>query len=223
MMLVLTHIAKKYTIEEKTIEVLRDVNLELPEGARMSLIGKSGAGKSTLLSIIATIERPDAGALRIGGEDTLAMNDAKLSRFRNAMVGVVFQFHHLLPEFTALENVAMPLLIGRRPHKEAFAEARSILGRVGLDGRAHHKPAELSGGEQQRVSIARALVMRPKILLLDEPTGNLDEETGLVILDLVLSLAQEHRLTTIFVTHNKSFARRMELNYELKDGMLWPL
>jgi lipoprotein-releasing system ATP-binding protein len=222
MMLALSHIAKSYSIEGKTIPVLRDVNLELPAGARMSLIGKSGAGKSTLLSIIATIERPDAGQLRIGGEDTAAMNDTRLSRFRNAMVGVVFQFHHLLPEFTALENVAMPLLIGRRV-KEAFGEAALLLERVGLADRMEHKPAELSGGEQQRVSIARALVMRPKILLLDEPTGNLDEETGLVILDLVLSLADEHTLTTLFVTHNKSFARRMERNYELKDGMLWPL
>lgn len=222
MMLALSHIAKSYTIEGKTITVLRDVNLELPAGARMSLVGKSGAGKSTLLSIIATIERCDAGQLRIGGEDTAAMNDTKLSRFRNAMVGVVFQFHHLLPEFTALENVAMPLLIGRRV-KEAFGEAALLLERVGLADRMEHKPAELSGGEQQRVSIARALVMRPKILLLDEPTGNLDEETGLVILDLVLSLADEHTLTTLFVTHNKSFARRMERNYELKDGMLWPL
>lgn len=221
-MLELKNITKSYTIEGKTITVLREVDLELAAGGQMSLIGKSGAGKSTLLSIIATIEQPDGGVLRIDGRDTTAMPDTELSRFRNTMIGTVFQFHHLLPEFTALENVAMPLLIGRR-HQEAFEKARALLERVGLKDRAEHKPAEMSGGEQQRVSIARALVGHPKILLLDEPTGNLDEETGLAILDLVFSLAQEHGLTTIFVTHNKQFARRMATGYELKDGRLWPL
>ncbi len=223
MTLVLEHIAKSYAVEGKTLQVLRDVNLELPDASRMSLIGKSGAGKSTLLSIIATIERPDGGTVRFEGVDPFAMDDSRLSRFRNATVGVVFQFHHLLPEFTALENVAMPLLIARRPITEAFAAAREMLARVGLAERIEHKPAELSGGEQQRVSIARALVRKPKLLLLDEPTGNLDEETGAAVLDLVLALAEEHRLTTIFVTHNRQFARRMPLTYELRDGKVWPM
>jgi len=223
MTLVLEHITKSYTVEGKTLQVLRDVNLELPDAARMALVGKSGAGKSTLLSIIATIERPDAGTVRFDGISPFAMDDQRLSRFRNATVGIVFQFHHLLPEFTALENVAMPLLIARRGMRESFAAAREMLSRVGLSERADHKPAELSGGEQQRVSIARALVMHPKLLLLDEPTGNLDEETGTAVLDLVLSLAEEHALTTIFVTHNRRFAQRMPLMYELREGRLWPL
>ncbi len=222
MTLVLEHIAKSYSVEDTTLSVLRDVNLELPRAARMSLIGKSGAGKSTLLSIIATIERPDAGTVRFDETDPFAMDDRQLSRFRNTHIGIVFQFHHLLPGFTALENDAMPLLIGRRPPAEAFAAARTMLTRVGLGERLDHKPAELSGGEQQRVSVARALVTHPQILLLDEPTGNLDEETGTAVLDLVLELAEEHRLTTIFVTHNRQFARRMPLIYELREGMLWP-
>ncbi len=223
MTLVLEHIAKSYTVEGKVLPVLKDVNLELPAAARVSLIGKSGAGKSTLLSIIATIEYPDAGTIRFEGVDPFVMDDRRLSRFRNATVGVVFQFHHLLPEFTAIENVAIPLLIARRPTTEAFAAAREMLERVGLAERMGHKPAELSGGEQQRVSIARALVRRPKLLLLDEPTGNLDEETGAAVLDLVLGLAEEHRLTTIFVTHNRQFARLMPATYELRDGQVWPL
>ncbi len=223
MTLVLEHIAKSYTVEGKVLPVLRQVDLELPAAARVSLIGKSGAGKSTLLSIIGTIERPDSGRMRFEGIEPFSMDDRRLSRFRNAMVGIVFQFHHLLPEFTALENVAMPLLIARHPTAESFAAAREMLVRVGLADRLDHKPAELSGGEQQRVSIARALVRRPKLLLLDEPTGNLDEETGAAVLDLVLGLAEEHGLTTIFVTHNRQFARRMPRMYELREGMLWPV
>ncbi len=218
-MLTLEHIKKDYIIEGKRIEVLKDVNLHLEAGDRIALTGKSGTGKSTLLNIIATIENPDAGMLTINGEQPVRMGDRKLSAFRNRQIGIVFQFHHLLPEFTALENAAMPLIIGGKG-KAAFDTAKEMLARVGLEHRFEHKPAELSGGEQQRVAIARALVTHPNILLLDEPTGNLDDETGRMILDLIISLADEHRLTTVFVTHNRSFVGRMAKHCELKQGVL---
>lgn len=218
-MLKLTNIRKDFFIESKKIEVLKSVNLELGVGEMISLTGKSGAGKSTLINIIATIERPDGGEVLIKGENIMKMGDSKMSRFRNREIGIVFQFHHLLPEFTALENVAMPLMIAGKMN-ESLNEAREMLKRVGLEKRLEHKPAELSGGEQQRVAVARALVTSPSLLLLDEPTGNLDEDTGTVILKLIMDLAREKALTTIFVTHNKSFARRMEKTYDLKHGEL---
>ena len=217
--LTMKDIRKSYIIEGKTIEVLNGVSLSLERGSRVSLTGKSGAGKSTLLNIIGTLERPDSGQILLDGIDPLKMADGKLSRFRNREIGIVFQFHHLLPEFTAHENVAIPLMI-TQSKKEALRKAADILERVGLGQRMEHKPAELSGGEQQRVAIARAVSMEPSLLLMDEPTGNLDNDTGKMIIDLILSIAQERDLTTLFVTHNRKFASDMGRIIELENGVI---
>ncbi|HRZ79259.1 MAG TPA: ABC transporter ATP-binding protein [bacterium] len=213
------NVTKNYFIEGRRIEVLKGVDLSISKGERLSLTGKSGAGKSTLLNIIATLERPDSGKILLDGFDPVKLSDAKLSSFRNRQIGIVFQFHHLLPEFTALENVAIPLMI-QVSKKTAFARAKEMLGRVGLSERLDHKPAELSGGEQQRVAIARAVVTEPAMLLMDEPTGNLDNDTGKMIIELILSIAQERTLTTLFVTHNRVFAGEMGRIIELKDGVI---
>jgi lipoprotein-releasing system ATP-binding protein len=217
--LIMENVKKSYSIEGHRIDVLKGVDLSIKKGERLSLTGKSGAGKSTLLNIIATLERPDSGNILLDGLDPKTLSDAKLSSFRNRQIGIVFQFHHLLPEFTALENVAIPLMI-QVSKKNAFARAKDMLGRVGLSERLNHKPAELSGGEQQRVAIARAVVTEPSMLLMDEPTGNLDNDTGKMIIELILSIAQERTLTTLFVTHNRVFATEMGRIIELKDGVI---
>ncbi len=212
-------IFKHYDIEGHRLEVLKGVDFVLEKGTRAALVGKSGAGKSTLLNIIATIEQPDAGTVSIAGTAPFALRDKALSLFRNKHIGVMFQFHHLLPEFTALENVMMPLLISGL--KEQAAErSKSILERVGLADRMIHKPAELSGGEQQRVALARAVVTAPDMLLLDEPTGNLDPMTGKKIIALIHSIAEEHGLTTLFVTHNHAYADEMDVRYSLEQGVV---
>lgn len=217
--LMMKDVKKSYTVEGKTIDVLKGVSLTLERGERVSLTGKSGAGKSTLLNIMGTLERPDSGEIFLDGADPSKMSDGKLSRFRNREIGIVFQFHHLLPEFTALENVAIPLMISISK-KEAFKKANAILERVGLGERIEHKPAELSGGEQQRVAIARAVSTEPSLLLMDEPTGNLDNDTGKMIIDLILSIAQERDLTTLFVTHNRKFASEMGRIIEIDNGVI---
>ncbi|MBP5201848.1 ABC transporter ATP-binding protein, partial [bacterium] len=181
--------------------------------------GKSGSGKSTLLNIMATLERPDSGKILLKGEEPSKFSDAKLSAFRNREIGIVFQFHHLLPEFTALENVAIPLML-TQSKKTALEKAEKMLERVALSHRLNHKPAELSGGEQQRVAIARALVTEPSLLLMDEPTGNLDNETGKMIIALILSIAEERNLTTLFVTHNQDFAAEMGRVIEINEGVI---
>lgn len=219
MVLELKNIEKHYIIEGRKIEVLKGIDLLLNQGDKISLTGKSGAGKSTLLNVIATLEKPDNGEILINGENPLSMKDRKLSSFRNREIGIVYQFHHLLPEFSALENVAMPYMIRNKQH-EAFSMATEMLIKVGLKDRMNHKPAELSGGEQQRIAIARALITSPNILLLDEPTGNLDEETAEMILDLIFDLTNEKNLTTIFVTHNKVFAEKMHKTVYLKEGKI---
>ncbi len=217
-MLRLNNIKKDYFIEGHKIEVLKGINLEISEGDMISLVGKSGAGKSTLLNIIATLEKPDSGEISINGENPSLLKDKKLSKFRNREVGIVFQFHYLLQEFTALENVAMANMIGGNGN--SYKKAEEMLIKVGLQERLHHKPAELSGGEQQRVAIARALVTEPNILLLDEPTGNLDDETGSMVWDLIMKLVKEHKTTTIFVTHNRRFAELTGCTYHLEQGVL---
>ncbi|MCK5807726.1 ABC transporter ATP-binding protein [bacterium] len=215
----LNKIHKHYDIEGHRLDVLNGVDFLLHQGDKVALTGKSGAGKSTLMNIIATIEYPDEGSVEIDEQKPFLMSDHKLSLFRNRHIGVVFQFHHLLPEFNALENVMMPLLIaGKRG--EAQQKAEIILERVGLADRMRHKPAELSGGEQQRIAIARAVVTAPSLLLLDEPTGNLDHETGKKIIGLIHSIAEEHRLTTIFVTHNQIYAGEMDITYSLEQGVV---
>ena len=215
----LENIRKSYFVEGHRIDVLRGVNLEMKEGERLSLTGKSGSGKSTLLNIMATLEKPDSGKMLLKGEDPATFSDAKLSAFRNREIGIVFQFHHLLPEFTALENAAIPLML-THSKKESFERAENMLERVGLAHRLNHKPAELSGGEQQRVAIARALITSPSLLLMDEPTGNLDNETGKMIIALILSVAEERNLTTLFVTHNRDFATEMGRVIEINEGVV---
>jgi lipoprotein-releasing system ATP-binding protein len=221
-LLEVTGLCKSFATGEGAIEVLRDLDLRLGRGERLAILGESGVGKSTLLHVLGTLDRPDAGALRVGGEDVLALSEARRCEFRNRTLGFVFQFHHLLPEFTALENVAMPLLVGRRPFEEARDRARELLGELGLAGREDHRPGTLSGGEQQRVAVARALAARPRALLADEPTGNLDRATGSRLHELLRGLVRERGLTVVVVTHNEELASGCDRVLRLEGGRLVP-
>jgi lipoprotein-releasing system ATP-binding protein len=200
------------------IEILKDVNLSLGEGDTLAIVGASGIGKSTFLHILGTLDRPDTGKLLFQGEDVLLFDNSKLARFRNKSVGFMFQFHHLLPEFSALENASMPALIHGYPGEKAREAAETILVRVGLKDRLHHRVGKLSGGEQQRVALARALVMRPRILLADEPTGNLDTQNSDQVHKLLLELNQEFSMTMVVVTHNMQLAAFMSRRVTIADG-----
>lgn len=202
------------------IELFRDLELVIQRGERLAIVGASGAGKSTLLHILGTLDRPTSGKVLFGGDDVLAWNDRELAGFRNRSIGFVFQFHYLLPEFSALENVMMPGHIAGRPRRELRGEAEALLERLGLADRAQHRPAEMSGGEQQRVAVARALLMKPKVVLADEPTGNLDTRTGRQLHDLLVSLNEELRITMVVVTHNRELASLMHRTLRLVDGQL---
>ena len=215
-------LTKDYWLEGKRIEVLRGINLDIYAGERISIIGRSGSGKSTFLHVVGTLDLPTRGTVHFAGRNVFLQTAANLARFRNSTIGFVFQFHHLLPEFSALENVTMPALIRRMPPMEAERRAREILGRVGLDHRVHHRPSELSGGEQQRVAIARALMLQPKLLLADEPTGNLDETSAAGIHDLLDELNVETGLTLVLVTHSSRLAERMPRQLVMQDGILTP-
>jgi lipoprotein-releasing system ATP-binding protein len=211
---------KTYWMEGKRIDVLRGVNLEIAAGEILSLTGASGVGKSTFLHVLGTLDAPTSGRITIGGEEVFSRNEADLADFRNLTMGFVFQSHYLLPEFTALQNAAMPGLIRRLPREAAEARAEEMLGAVGLSERLNHKPGELSGGEQQRVALARALVLRPRLLLADEPTGNLDPETGEGIHRLLFEMNQRLGITAVVVTHNQVLARRMPRCLHLAGGLL---
>jgi lipoprotein-releasing system ATP-binding protein len=221
-MLVARGLAKAYATPAGPVEVLRGLDLEVLPGERVAIVGASGVGKSTLLHVLGTLDRPDAGTLRIGGDDVLALGEATRCAFRNRTLGFVFQFHHLLPEFTALENVAMPLLVARRPQAEAHAAAARLLAEVGLAERATHRPGMLSGGEQQRVAVARALAGEPRLLLADEPTGDLDPATGERLSELVRSIARARGLTVVIVTHNAALAGSCDRVLRLESGRLTP-
>ncbi len=203
-----------------TLEVLRGVTLEVAPREVVSIVGASGAGKTTLLQIIGTLSRPDSGRVEIDGRDVFAFNDKELSRFRNERIGFVFQFHHLLAEFTAFENVCLPGLIGHRPRVEVERRAGELLDLMGLSARRDHKPAQLSGGEQQRVAIARALINSPAVLLADEPSGNLDSHNRDEIHRLFFELRDRLGQTTILVTHDENLASMADRKITMSDGMI---
>ena len=204
------------------LELFRGLDLEVRRGEMVAVVGESGAGKSSLLHLLAALDRPTAGEVWCAGQRLGGMSAAEASRFRNREVGYVWQFHYLLPEFTALENVAMPLLARGEPRAGAMAKARQWLAEVGLGERSEHQSGELSGGEQQRVSLARALVTEPKVLLADEPTGDLDERTAEAVFALIERLHRAHGLASLLVTHSMEFARRCDRVLRLKEGRLAP-
>ncbi len=212
-------ISKTFTTS-LTIEILKDLEISIQAGEMIAIVGASGSGKTTLLNIIGTLERPDSGTIQYRGDDILARSDHALCRFRNQSIGFMFQFHHLLPEFNALENIIMPGIIAGKDGKELIPTAHELLAKMGLSNRALHKVGELSGGEQQRVSLARALIMRPALLLADEPTGNLDPQAGLKVFDLMTEMNQHFGVSTVMVTHNYDLAKRMDRCLTLKDGRL---
>jgi lipoprotein-releasing system ATP-binding protein len=213
-------IVKGYRSPAGYLPVLRGLDLQVGVGETVAIIGASGVGKSTLLHVLGTLDRPEAGRVSVLGEDVFALPEGPLREFRNRTIGFVFQFHHLLPEFTAVENVMMPLLIGRQPEGEARASAERLLEEVGLKERALHRPSALSGGEQQRVAVARALVRSPRLLLLDEPSGNLDRETGDRLHDLLRRLNRDKGTTVIAVTHNDRLAAACDRVLRLEGGQL---
>ncbi len=213
-------ISKSYPSGSRVLEVLRGVDLLVGSGEAVAIVGDSGVGKSTLLHILGGLDRPDGGSLRFRGTDVLGLDVRGRAEYRNRAVGFVFQFHHLLPEFTALENVLLPLRIGGREGRDAHAEAERLLERLGVSGRASHRPAALSGGEQQRVAIARALVSSPAMVLADEPTGNLDPSTGAAVFALLRDLQKERPFCLVVATHSERIARGCHRILRLKDGRL---
>ena len=211
-------LVKTFWMNGNLVEVLTGVDLDIFNGETLAVVGASGVGKSTLLHILGTLERPTSGQAWWDGEDPFSRDDKLLAAFRNRKIGFVFQFHHLLPEFNALENVMMPGLIARLPKDEVRELAEAILVRVGLKNRLEHRVSTLSGGEQQRVAVARALVLKPDVLLADEPTGNLDPKSGGRVQELILALNRERGLTSVIVTHNLDLARTLDREITLRDG-----
>lgn len=223
MRLTVSSLNKQYVHRSGVIRVLLGIDMEMPPGESLSIVGASGAGKSTLLHIVGTLDKPSSGAVSYDGRDVFAANGVALAEFRNRNIGFVFQAFYLLPEFTAVENVMIPALIGGIETQDARRRAEGILERVGLGHRLTHRPGELSGGEQQRVAMARALVMDPKVLIADEPTGNLDQQTGEEVFALLKSLQQERGMTLLMATHNMRLAESMDRVYRLEGGLLHPL
>ncbi len=219
-MLELNDIHKSFTHNQHLIEVLKGIDLSVKPGDSISIMGASGVGKSTLLNVMATLEPPTKGKVRFDNQDVGELDGSALCELRNREIGLVFQFHHLLPEFDALENTLIPALIARSKRKEATRKAEKMLIKVGLAQRMKHRIGELSGGEQQRVAIARALIMAPRLLLADEPTGNLDRSTGKEIIDLLLRLNEEEGLALVVATHNQQLAERMSQRLEIIDGRI---
>jgi ABC-type lipoprotein export system ATPase subunit len=213
-------VRKSYSLGRRRLEVLRGLDLSVAEGEFVALQGASGAGKSTLLHLVGGLDVPDAGTIRAAGSEITSMDAGSLTRFRNREVGLIFQAFHLLPELDALENVALPARMSRRPHRESMKAATELLRRVGLGDRLDHRPGELSGGEQQRVAIARALVNRPPLILADEPTGNLDSATGAEIVSLLLDLRRERSATLVVATHDERLAAMADRVIRLADGRI---
>ncbi len=215
------NVTKVYDEGGRTLEILKEISIAVHEGEQLAVVGASGSGKSTLLHLMGALDTPTSGTVRFGGQDLFALSADEQADFRNRTCGYVFQFHHLLPEFSAEENVAMPGIIAGRPRAEVLAEARDMLGRVGLGGKHQSRVNTLSGGERQRVAIARAVLQRPKVLLADEPTGNLDEKTGAQVSGLLRELNRELGMTMVVVTHNAELAAGMDRGLELKSGKLY--
>jgi lipoprotein-releasing system ATP-binding protein len=212
------NVTKTFQHEGRSLEVLKGIDLDIGSGEMVTIVGPSGAGKSTLLHLIGTLDLPTEGRILYAGQDVTRLGSSDLAEFRNRSIGFVFQFHHLLPEFTALENVMMPGLIqGRRRFEE---RAKQLLDEVGLSERLTHRPGELSGGEQQRVALARALLMKPKLVLADEPTGNLDSQTSASVHSLFFDLNRRHGITFLIVTHSRDFADMMPRRVSMKDGRI---
>jgi len=213
-------LSKSFQKDGTRMDILKPLNFEINSGESVAILGASGAGKSTLLHILGTLDHPTSGNLFINGEDVFAYDERKLAELRNRKIGFVFQFHHLLPEFSSLENVMMPALINGMPKREARSRAEFVLNEVSLGDRMTHKPGELSGGEQQRVAVARAVIMEPDIILADEPTGNLDTETGERVQDVLINLNKTKGITLIIVTHNQLLAERLDRSIGLRDGKI---
>jgi lipoprotein-releasing system ATP-binding protein len=219
-----TDLRKSFFTPAGELQILKGIDLSIERGEVLAIVGASGVGKSTLLHILGTLDRPTSGSVTYDATDVFALPDAELTSFRNTTVGFVFQFHHLMPEFTALENVMMPLLIGGETNRAASEErAAALLTELGLGHRLHHRPGELSGGEQQRAAVARALILNPRVVLADEPTGNLDSGTGDELFSLLLRLNRERSITFIIVTHNESLSGQCRRVVEMVDGMVRPL
>lgn len=218
--LIVTDIVKEFPAPGEPLRVLRGVSFECRPGASVAILGPSGSGKSTLLHILGTLDRPTAGAVLLDGEDPFRLDEAQVAAFRNRRLGFVFQDHHLLPQLTALENVLIPLLAAGRPDRAAVSRAKDLLARVGLGQRLDHRPAELSGGERQRVGVARALICRPKLILADEPTGNLDHTNALAVGRLLIELQREEGAMLVVVTHSRDLAHLLQTRLELDDGLL---
>ena len=213
-------LCKSFSTAGGKVEVLREINLQIYAGERIAVVGTSGAGKTTLMHLLGGLDQPSAGDILFEGESLFALRGGQLDAFRNRTVGFVFQFNQLLPEFSALENAMMPLLIGGSKRSDAVIRATALLQEVGLGHRLSHKPGALSGGEQQRVAIARALVCNPRLLLADEPTGNLDSQTSAEIMQLLNQLHKTHGLTMIIVTHNQALANSLDRTVRIEDGVL---
>lgn len=217
----LRNLSKTYEGPVEQVPILQAISLDIQEGESVAVVGASGSGKSTLLHILGSLASPSSGELLFGGRDMIALNAAEKARLRNAEIGFVFQFHHLLPEFNTLENVAMPAIIGGIPRRDALERAHAVLDLVGLGSRADFNVTLLSGGERQRAAIARAIIHTPRVLLADEPTGNLDEKNGEIVADLLMELNLTQSMSMIIVTHNPELAGRMGKCFELKSGDLY--
>lgn len=219
-MIKVVNLQKTFSMGAYTLPVLKGINLEIARGEMIAVVGASGAGKSTLLHMLGTLDRPTTGSVLFDGQDVFALPEDAQAEFRNKRIGFVFQFHHLLPEFTALENTFLPALIQNRPEDDAQAEAIQLLTDVGLSERLHHKPGELSGGEQQRVAVARALMQRPDLVLADEPTGNLDTHTGEALFGLLRKLNKARGTTFVIVTHNDKLSAQTDRIIRMEDGKI---
>jgi lipoprotein-releasing system ATP-binding protein len=217
-LVVAKNVKKSFRHMGRTLDVLRGVDLEIGDGEMLAIVGPSGAGKSTLLHCIGTLDIPTSGSIRLNGEEVTKLPGARLAELRNRAIGFVFQFHHLLPEFNAIENVIMPGLVQGKSHRELEPRATALLEEVGLRDRALHRPGELSGGEQQRVALARAIMLEPRLLLADEPTGNLDSATSAQIHDLFFAINRQRGTTIVVVTHNAALAASMPRTVALRDG-----